>query len=147
MQDERSRPRSTELTGYLRQMPALLLLDRLPTPILGLSTLGDVAYANLAYAKMLGYSAAAAVTRLHLPQLLAGHHDSEPGDCVATLRTAKTAVGWNHAHDYVIRTMVSPPLLVRDSDPLLLLHITDVTEWLWESKPASALRKRRGRSP
>lgn len=120
-------------------MPALLLLDRLPTAVLGVGMLGDIAYANPACAEMLGYVDGATVARLRLPALLAGHLDREPSDCVATLRTAnKTIVGWNHAQDYVIRTMVSPPLLVRESDPLLLVSVSDVTERLWESKPTSS---------
>ena len=36
-------------------------------------------------------------------------------------------------NDYVIRTKVSPTLLLRESDPLLLVSITDLTEWYWES--------------
>jgi hypothetical protein len=56
-------------------LPALLLLDRLPTAVLGVGPHGIVL--------------------------------------------------WNHANDYVIRTKVSPRLL--------LVSITDLTEWYWES--------------
>jgi len=109
--------------------------------------LGDIAYANPACAEMLGYVDGKTVTRLHLPELLSGHSALTPSDCVNTLRTAEGIVGWNHAQDYVIRTMVSPPLLLRDSDQLLLISITDVTDSLWESKPASGVHETIGHSP
>jgi len=83
---------------------------------------------------MLGYLDGETVTDLSLPELLAGHSAVEPGDCVATLQSTEGIVHWNHAHDYVIRTEVSPTLLVRESDPLLLVSITDVTDLLWENK-------------
>ncbi|MBB5166656.1 hypothetical protein [Mycobacterium sp. AZCC_0083] len=46
---------------------------------------------------------------------------------------SRPIVLWNHANDYVIRTKVSPTLLVRESGPLLLVSITELTEWYWES--------------
>jgi hypothetical protein len=52
---ERRRQQSlTDAQGYLRQLPALALLDRLPTAMLGVGHLGDIAYANPACAEMLG---------------------------------------------------------------------------------------------
>ncbi|MDT5326597.1 MAG: hypothetical protein QOF25_3749 [Mycobacterium sp.] len=147
MQERRQQRQPTDLAGYLHQLPALLLLDRLPTAVLGVGHLGDIAYANPACAEMLGYADAKTVTRLHLPELLFGHSALTPSDCVNTLRTAAGIVGWNHAQDYVIRTMISPPLLLRDSDPLLLISITDVTDSLWESKPASGVHETIGHSP
>ncbi|WP_185934909.1 hypothetical protein [Mycolicibacterium hodleri] len=29
--------------------------------------------------------------------------------------------------------MISPPLLARESDEVLLIEVTDVTEWHWET--------------
>ncbi len=147
MHERRRQPPPIELAGYLRDMPALLLLHRLPTAMLGIGPLGDIAYANPACADMFGYADAAAVTRQHLPDLMTGHQDLTPRACVTTLRMPGAIINWNHAHDYVIRTMVSPPLLVRAADPLLLVSITDVTEWLWERKGAEALHQRNGHSP
>ncbi|MDT5105311.1 MAG: hypothetical protein QOI25_2824, partial [Mycobacterium sp.] len=55
MQERRQQRQPTDLAGYLHQLPALLLLDRLPTAVLGVGHLGDIAYANPACAEMLGY--------------------------------------------------------------------------------------------
>jgi len=46
-------------------------------------------------------------------------------DCLKTLRTAAAVVGWNHGQNYVIRTMVSAPLLLRETGTLLLIGVTD----------------------
>jgi PAS domain-containing protein len=99
--------------------------------MLGVGLTGDIGYANPACADMLGYVDPEAVTRSHLPELLVGHVDRAPGDCVASLQSAESIVGWNHADGHVIRTMVSAPVLLRKSDPLVLVGMTDVTDWLW----------------
>jgi PAS domain-containing protein len=137
--EERRRHRLPEETeGYLRQLPALVLVDRLPTAILGVGLLGDIAYANTACAQMFGYVDGATVTGLNLTKLLRGHEASSPEDCLATLRTTNSAVEWNHDQGYVVRTMLSPPLLLRHTDALLLIGITDVTSWLWETNRSAA---------
>lgn len=102
--------------------------------MLGIGLLGDIGYANPASADLLGYPDVEAMTMLQLPDLLADHEHLAPPDCVATLRGADGVIGWNHAEGYVVRTMVSPPLLVRATDALLLVGITDVTGALWETR-------------
>ncbi len=137
MRERRQVPSPTDAEGYLRQLPALALLERLPTPMLGVDLDGGIAYANPACAGMLGYGDAAKLGRCRLPRLLAGWEERTPADCVQTLRrSASAVVEWNHVEDYVIRGMVTPPLLLRDSDTLLLIGIVDVTDWLWETEYA-----------
>ena len=147
MQERRRQHDPTDLAGYLRQLPALVLLDRLPTAVLGVGPVGDIVYANPACAELLGYIDGDTMTRLHLPDLLAGQSALTPADCIATLRITDGIVHWNHAQDYVIRTKVSPTMLKRDSDPLLLVSITDLTDWLWESRPSAAFNETNGHSP
>jgi len=130
--EQRRQRQPTDLVGYLHQLPALLLLDRLPTAVLGVGPLGDIAYANPACAAMFGYVDGETMTHQSLPELLAGHSTAEPSDCLATVRSPDGIVLWNHVNDYVIRTKVSPTLLLRESDPLLLVSITDLTEWYWD---------------
>ena len=139
MHDRRTRPQPTDAAGYLRQLPALELLHRMPTAMLGIGMFGDIDYANQACAGLLGYVDGDALTRLHLPELLVGHATLAPVECVAALRAAQPIVEWNHAEGHVVRTMVSAPLLVRSTDALLLVGIVDVTEWLWESGRNSAV--------
>jgi PAS domain-containing protein len=130
--ERRKRPSATNAQGYLQQLPALALLNRLPTAILGVGLLGDIDYANPASAAMFGYPDGEAVARLQLPKLLAGHEAVAAADCLDTLRNDVSAVEWNHSQGYVIRTMISPPLLLRDTDTLLLFGVTDITAWHWD---------------
>jgi PAS domain-containing protein len=134
------------MPGYLYDLPALVLLDRLPIAMLGVGPLDEIAYANAACAQMLGYLDGETVARLPLAELLTRHSALEPSDCVATLQKAGV-VHWNHSQGYVVRTMVSKPLLMRASDQLLLLSIIDITEWLWASESAPTIHRTNGHSP
>lgn len=142
MGERRRLPSPTDPEEYLHQLPAFELLSRLPTAVLGVGLLGEIAYANPAFADMLGYLDGRTVTRLYLPDLLTGHEAYAPVDCLNTLRTGDSAVEWNHSQGYVIRTMVSPPLLLRETDTLLLIGATDVTDWLWENDRRATARPR-----
>lgn len=133
MEERRRVSPPTEASGYLSALPALLLLNRLTTSMLGVGLTGNIVYANPACADMLGYTDAETVTRLLLPELLVGHSDRSRSDCVASLRAAESPLSWNHADGHVIRTTVSAPLLLRKSDPLVLVGMMDVTDWLWAS--------------
>jgi PAS domain-containing protein len=55
MEERRRHPSPTSPKGYLDHLPASQLLNRLPTAILGIGLLGDIAYANPACAEMFGY--------------------------------------------------------------------------------------------
>lgn len=113
MQERHHEPAPTDMVGCLRQLPALALLDQLPTAMIGVGPLGDIAYANRACADVLGYPSAEAVTMQDIRKLLSGHEASGPVDCVNTLRTTTSVVDWNHDQGYVVRTMLSRPLLLR----------------------------------
>jgi transcriptional regulator of aromatic amino acid metabolism len=146
MVDRRKRPSATNAQGYLQQLPALQLLNRLPTAILGVGLLGNIDYANPASAAMFGYPDGETVTRLRLPELLTGHEAVAAADCLDTLRTDLSAVEWNHSQGYVIRTMISPPLLLRDTDAVLLFGVTDVTAWHWDTGRQVHARRTNGQS-
>jgi PAS domain-containing protein len=111
----------------------------MPTGMLGVGTDGTIEYANQACADMLGYVDGQALTQVQLPELLVGHAMRTPAGCLATLRAAEPMVEWTHFEGHVVRTLISPPLLLRASDALLLIGITDITEWLWESGRNSAV--------
>jgi PAS domain-containing protein len=115
--------------------------------MLGVGHLGDIAYANPACAEMLGYPDGRTVTGLQLPALLTGHEALAPADCLTTLRTAAAVVEWNHNQNYVVRTMVSAPLLLRETDTLLLIGVTDVTAWLWETSRVADAPRTDGHGP
>jgi PAS domain-containing protein len=131
---ERHRPPPNSPHGYLRELPALILLDRLPTPVLATGLDGVLIYTNPAFATMLGHPDTTALSGQQLAALLARHSETEPRDCVAALRGAGTVVvDWLHADGFSVRTLVSDALLVRATDPILLISITDISEVMWST--------------
>jgi hypothetical protein len=112
--------------------------------MLGVGLAGDIVYANPVCAELLGCSDADSMTRLRLPELLVGHADRSPSDCVASLRNAESTVSWHHFEGYVIRTTVSASVFVRESAQLVLFCITDVTHWLWSMGSAADRREAAG---
>ena len=134
--ERRRQPPPSTPDGYLHELPALILLDRLPTPMLATGLDGVLIYTNPAFATMLGYPDTTTLTEQPLPALLAGHSATPPRDCVTALRAAGTVViDWLHAEGFPIRTVVSDSLLVRATDRILLISITDVTELMWSTRP------------
>jgi hypothetical protein len=123
--ERRRQPPPSTSDGYLHELPAWILLDRLPTPML----------ANPAFATMLGHPDTTTLTEQPLPALLAGYSATPPRDCVTALRAAGAVViDWLHAEGFAVRTVVSNAL-VRATDPILLISITDITELMWTTPP------------
>jgi PAS domain-containing protein len=140
--ERRRQPAPSTLDGYLHQLPALILLDRLPMPMLATGLDGVRIYTNAAFATMLGYPDTTTLTEQPLPALLAGYSATPPRDCVTALRAAGTVViDWLHAEGFPVRTVVSDTLLARATDPILLISITDITELMW-TLPAVARHAR-----
>jgi PAS domain-containing protein len=133
MIERRRQPAAPTRIGYIEQLPALTLLDRLSMPIIavGLDD-GAVLYANPAAADLLGYPDAPSVNAYSLSTLMAEQPDIPPHDCVATLHKAHgSVVEWNHADGFLVRTIVSRSIFIRDDDPVLLVGLTDTTELSW----------------
>jgi hypothetical protein len=128
----RRRPPSTP-EGYLHELPALVLLDRLPIPMLATGLDGVVVYANPAFVTMLGHqSDTTALTGQPLPALLAGRSATPPPDCATALRAAGTSViEWLHAEGFPVRSVISEGVFVRATDQILLIGVTDITELMW----------------
>ncbi len=130
--ERRRRPPPRTPDGYLYELPALILLDRLPTPMLATGLDGVLIYTNPGFVTMLGYPDTTTLTGQPLSALLAGHSAAPRRDCVTALRDPGTVViDWRHTEGFPVRTVVSDPLLVRATDPILLISITDITELMW----------------
>jgi PAS domain-containing protein len=132
--DAGSRPPPAAPHDYLQQLPALILLSRMPTPVMALGLDGEVIYANPAFAAMLGYPHTGELPEASLPALMAGHASTSPRDCVTELRAAAGRVtDWCHADGYHSHAIVSDALLCRATDSVLLITLTDVTDVLWST--------------
>jgi PAS domain S-box-containing protein len=136
VEDRRRAEHGTDAVSYLRELPSLVLLDRLPIPMISVSSAGNIGYANPACAQMLGYAETEMLTRIPLPELLSGHSLDTPEACMDVLRRGPSAVHLRHAQGYVLLAHVSKPLLMRSTDVELLISLTDMTEQHWENPHA-----------
>jgi PAS domain-containing protein len=135
--ERRRRPSPSSAEESLRELPALVLLDRLSVPILAAGLDGVVVYTNPAFATMLGHHPdTVMLTGQQLPALLAGHSATPPRDCVTALRAgSNVVVDWLHAEGFPVRSVVSETLFFRASDQILLIGVTDITELTWTAPP------------
>ena len=129
----RDRRRSDPNTalGYLEQLPALRLLERLPVPALAVDEEGVIVHANPALERMLGYPehwfAGCSVADVVVPA-------SSPGGpaSVALLRDfAGKVIELAHREGFVVRAAVSRSVLRRKDDPVTFVCFQDLTEQLW----------------
>jgi PAS domain-containing protein len=135
--ERRRRPSPSSAEECLHALPGLLLLDRLPVPMLATGLDGVVVYTNPAFATMLGHHPdTVMLTGQLLPALLVGHSVTPPRGCVSALRAAGNAiVDWRHAEGFPVRSLISETLFFRASDQILLIAVTDVTELIWIAPP------------
>jgi PAS domain S-box-containing protein len=141
-EDRRHTARPDTLIGFLKQLPALVLLQRLPMPMLAVCKDGTILYANPAFAAMLGQTENGLAGR-PLNEFLVADRNSTPAECAETLRTASGFTAWHHPHNGTVKAVSSQPVLTRSDDPVVLVGLTDITEWLWtvefESHPPTPL--------
>jgi PAS domain-containing protein len=134
--ERRSRPRPNSPDEYLRALPASVLLDRMPVPMIATGLDGVVVYNNPAFATMLGHGPDVTLAGYGLPALLGGHSATPPSDCVTTLRAANNVlVDWLHSEGFLVRSVISESLYIRATDQILLFGITDLTELIWADLP------------
>lgn len=137
MEDRRRANPDTAL-GYLDRLPALVLLARLPVPVLAVEQDGAVVHANPAFERMLGYPADQVRDRTigDLLQTVA------PGrSAVAELRESPgKLVALEHRDGSTVRALVSKSVLERRDDPVTLVCFHDVTEQLWDGFAAPNFR-------
>jgi PAS domain-containing protein len=134
--ERRTRPEATSVDELLQQVPARVVLDRLPAPVVGFGTDGATSYANPAFCAMLGYLDASTVLDRSVGTLLVGRECDSPKHSIAMLRSADgKIIDWIHSEGFPVHTLVSSPLLLRATDPLVMFSVNDVTELLWVDAP------------
>jgi PAS domain-containing protein len=137
--ERRRCPSPSSAEECFRALPGLVLLDRLPVPMLATGLDGVVVYTNPAFAIMLGHHPdTVMLTGQQLPALLVGHSATPPPGCVSALRAAgNEIVDWRHAEGFPVRSVISQTLFFRAADQILLIGVTDVTELIWTTPPES----------
>jgi PAS domain S-box-containing protein len=113
----------------LRQMPALVVLERLPVATLAIAEDGSIVFANRACAEMLGYDKDE-IAALHFGDIFRALPGA--GSVVATVRDyAELVVELAHKDRSIVRARMSKSALMRGDDPVVLATFHDLTEQLW----------------
>ncbi|HEX2214922.1 MAG TPA: PAS domain-containing protein [Mycobacterium sp.] len=116
----------------LKELPALVVLERLPVPVLAIAEDGTILFANAAFADMLGYTADA-VKELKFRQIF--HTMPAEESAVSVMRAhANLIVELMHQDSSVVRARMSKSALQRGNDPVALATFQDLTERLWDEE-------------
>lgn len=113
----------------LQQLPALVVLERFPVPVMAVTADGEILFANSAFGEMLGCSTETVQAK--------GFHEifrTMPAgeSAVAVLRAhADLIVELAHGDGTTVRANMSRSAVVRDDDEFVLVAFQDLTERLW----------------
>ena len=113
----------------LRELPALVVLERIPVPVVAIAHDGTILFANRAFAEMLGYDRETVVS-LKFGQIF----QTMPRDdsAVSVVRAhADLVVELLHMDGSTVRAKMSKSALLRGDDPVALATFQDLTEQLW----------------
>ena len=110
-------------------MPALVVLERFPVPVLAIAEDGGILFVNSAFAEMVGRSTDA-VNAMNFADVFY----SLPADesAVSVVRAhADCVVELTHQDGSMVRARMSKSALLRGDDPVALAAFQDLTERLW----------------
>jgi PAS domain-containing protein len=112
----------------LRQLPAVVVLERIPVPTLAMARDGVILFANTAFAEMVGYRPHSLVG-LAFPEIF---HTVPATLCVLSGvdALANLVVELQHCEGWTVRARMSKLAQMRRDDPVLVTF-EDVTEQLW----------------
>jgi PAS domain S-box-containing protein len=113
----------------LKQLPAVVVLERIPVPVLAIAQDGTVLFANTAFSEMVG-RASEEVLSLKFDEIfhLAPSTES-PVSVVQAL--ANMVVELAHQDGSSVRALMSRSALIRSDDDIALATFQDLTEQLW----------------
>ncbi|HEX2285408.1 MAG TPA: PAS domain-containing protein [Mycobacterium sp.] len=115
--------------ALLKELPALVVLERLPVPVLAIAEDGTILFANAAFAEMLGYTPEA-VKALKFREIF--HTMPADESAVSVVRAhADLIVELVHRDSSIVRARMSKSALLRGDDPVALATFQDLTERLW----------------
>lgn len=117
----------------LHQLPATVVLDRLPIPVLGVGCDGSIAFANAALCALLGHRHDD-VCALRCNQIFRSCSATEPA--LGFIRAhGNELVTLIHSQGYSVRAWMSKSALLRHHDPMVLVTFRECTEQLWRHDP------------
>jgi PAS domain S-box-containing protein len=128
---ERRRNGQTSLSpmANLKQLPALVLLERIPVPVLAVGNDGALVFANSAFSEMVG-RAPADVVSLKFDEIF--HLPLTTESAVTVVQSlANEVVELAHRDGSIVRALMSRSALIRAGDDIALATFQDLTEQLW----------------
>jgi PAS domain S-box-containing protein len=113
----------------LQQLPALVVLERLPVPVLAVAQDGSILFANTAFGEMIG-SSTVDVLSMKFHQVF---NSASADESVLTVvhALASRVVELAHEDGSVVRALMSRSALQRADDHIALATFQDLTEQLW----------------
>jgi PAS domain S-box-containing protein len=128
---ERRRNGQTSLSpmATLKQLPALVVLERIPVPVLAIAKDGALVFANSAFSEMVG-RAPEDVVSLQFDEIF--HLPLSTESAVTVLQSlANEVVELAHRDGSSVRALMSRSALIRADDDIALATFQDLTEQLW----------------
>jgi PAS domain S-box-containing protein len=128
---ERRRNGQTSLSpmATLKQLPALVVLERIPVPVLAIAKDGTVVFANSAFSEMVGREPADVVS-LKFEEIF--HLPLTTDSAVTVVHSmANEVVELAHRDGSSVRALMSRSALIRADDDIALATFQDLTEQLW----------------
>jgi PAS domain S-box-containing protein len=128
--DRRRGPRTPQSPiETLQQLPALVVLERFPVPVLAIGKDGEILFANSAFGDMVGHPAATV-------QALGFHRifrtmPAEESALTVLQAHADLIVELVHSDGSTVRASMSKSALLRGDDQFALAVFQDLTEQLW----------------
>ncbi|MGV0814169.1 PAS domain-containing protein [Mycolicibacterium boenickei] len=116
----------------LQNMPALVVLERFPVPVLAIAEDGTILFANSAFGEMVGRSTD---TIKSMPFAEVFHSLPADESAVSAMRAnAGLLVELVHQDGSIVRARMSKSALQRGDDPVVLATFQDLTERLWSEE-------------
>ena len=113
----------------LKQLPALVVLERIPVPVLAIAQDGAVVFANSAFSEMVG-RAPVEVLSLKFEEIF--HLPPTRESAVSVVQAlANMVVELAHQDGSSVRALMSRSALIRADDDIALATFQDLTEQLW----------------
>ncbi|WP_145012640.1 PAS domain-containing protein [Mycobacterium marseillense] len=114
----------------LEQLPALVVLERIPVPVLAIEHDGGILFTNAAFAELVGFAPDEILSR-QFDQIF--HRAPASHSLRSVLHSlANTVVELAHMDGSVVRALMSRSAMMRADDPFILVVFQDLTEQLWK---------------
>ena len=113
----------------LKEMPAPVVLERIPIPVLAVGHEGSILFTNTAFAEMVGHEPEE-VLSLRFHEIFHAPAESEPLLSVVH-GLANRVVRLAHKDGSAVRALMSKSALMRADDQFALAAFQDLTEQLW----------------